>query len=73
MTDTFKVGDVVKHKARNLLERNLLMTIQNFINPATGFEVPESQSEWVLCQWFNSQTFGYQQTRFNINELQKVS
>jgi uncharacterized protein YodC (DUF2158 family) len=73
MADTFKVGDVVKHKAKNLLERNLHMTIQSFINPVTGFEVQEMESDWVLCQWFNSQAFGYQQTRFNINELQKVS
>jgi uncharacterized protein YodC (DUF2158 family) len=72
MAEQFKIGDVVVHKAKTGYNNIVSLTIHSFTNSMFDSNAKEEYSDWVFCQWFNTQTFGYQKTAFNVNELEKV-
>ena len=72
MSDTvIKLGDLVKHKVPS--NNGITMTVHSFFDFGRPVGLYEHGFKWVLCQWFDDKNFCYQQTRFNVDELEKVS
>ena len=77
MAEIFQIGEIVTHKAKNLIERPLQMTIHCFLdgnkNNGIKHKAQNNIADWAVCQWFNSTTLSFQQNTFHISELQKIA
>ena len=73
MAEELKIGDVVVHRAVTSSNYKIQMTVHSLTNKQSDASTNLEESDWVFCQWFNTQNYGYEKTAFNVNELQKIS
>ena len=78
MAEIFQIGEIVTHKAKNLNETTLQMTIHCFLddnpnNRTNKHQVQNNFTNWAVCQWYVITTSTYQQNIFHISELQKIA